>query len=121
MHWPNHIRVNKLKKSSLGFILRSQKRSPEHLSHYTDPTRACRWAPDMQLDFFDSIGEPLNCWQREMTETSMADKDIFSSTFCQMPEYISVFYTGFSVSKTIEVDVEGEALIMNLLLINGGW
>jgi len=31
----------------------------------------------MQLDAFDSIGEPPNCWQRAVTETSMPDNDIF--------------------------------------------
>ena len=79
LHWPNHIRVNKLKKSSFCFILWSQglKRSPEHLSHYTGLTRACRWAPGMQLDTFDSIGERQNCCQRVMTEMSMPDKNIF--------------------------------------------
>jgi hypothetical protein len=64
LHWPNHIRVIKLKKSNLGFILRSQSRSLEHLSHYQGLSRTCQWAPGMQLDAFDSIGEPHNCWQR---------------------------------------------------------
>jgi hypothetical protein len=56
-------------------------RSPEHLSHYTGLTTACRWAPGMYLDASDSVAEPLNCWQREMTETSMPGKDIFQVNF----------------------------------------
>jgi hypothetical protein len=77
-HWPNHIGVNQLKKSSLFLILRAQRlqRLPEHLAHDACLKNACRWALNMKFDTFDCIREPFDSCQREMAEASMPKKDI---------------------------------------------
>jgi len=78
LHWPNHIRVNSLKKSSLCLILQTQRleRLPEHPSHGPCLTSACRWALSMQLDTSDCIREPLDSWQGEMAEATRPHKEM---------------------------------------------
>jgi len=80
LHWPNHIGVNRLKKSSLGLILRTPRleRLPEHLAHDAWLVSACRWALSVQLDISDCIREPLDSWQGEMAELRMLIKDILN-------------------------------------------
>jgi len=78
LHWPYHIKVNQLKKSSLCLILWTQRleRLPEHLVHDACVTSACRWALSMQLDTSDCIREPLDSWQGEVAESSRPTKNI---------------------------------------------
>jgi len=78
LHWPEHSRVNQLKKSSLCLILRTQwlERLSEHPAHDACLTGQCPWALSMQLDTYDCIRELFDSWQREVAEASMPQKDI---------------------------------------------
>jgi hypothetical protein len=47
----------------------------------------------MELDAIDSIGEQLKRWRREMTETSMPDKEFFlDNSLPNARVYLSILY-----------------------------